>query len=152
MLMFDLVRPCADCPFRKGFGQRYQLQRERLREIVYGSAFQCHKTVEYAEDENGFEVSRPGSKPQQCAGLMAVLHREGKPNQIMQVGERLGGFNPARLDPDKEAYGSLSAVFTAHLTRDVAPVKAKRKRRRKSNPKPEVVRRPRAIDPVPGGL
>src|SRR3546814_3147904 len=53
--------------------------------------------------------------PQQCAGLMTVLHREGKPNQIMQVAERFGALDPSALDPDDEVYASRSEEHTSEL-------------------------------------
>lgn len=105
--MFNLKQPCNDCPFRKGNSVAF-LTRERLESIFDAPAFQCHKTVDYSgEDREG----RAGDKPQQCAGLMAVLHRSGKPNQIMQVAERLGHLDPTTLDPKNEAYASLEDVL-----------------------------------------
>lgn len=112
--MFDLKRPCINCPFRKGQGELFQLKAERIAEIVAASAFQCHKTVDYdAEDRD----SRAGDKPQQCAGLMAILNRENRLNQIMQLGERLGALDTDQLDPRGEAYDSLAAALSAHNRR-----------------------------------
>lgn len=55
--MFDLKRPCDNCPFRKEGGIR--LHPGRAREIARGQidnpgmTFPCHKTVDYeAEDAN----------------------------------------------------------------------------------------------------
>lgn len=110
--MFRLQRPCVNCPFRKGQGELFQLREQRLLDIVAATSFQCHKTVDYDTDDDC--TGRPGDRPQQCAGLMAVLHREGRPNQIMQVAERLGALDPERLDPQHEAYGSLEEVLKAH--------------------------------------
>jgi hypothetical protein len=107
--MFDLKRPCVNCPFRKGVGETFQLHPERLREIFNATAFQCHKTVDYSDDEPS-----SGDRPQQCAGLMAVLHRSDRHNQIMQVAERLGHFDPSTVDPDGEAYGSIEEAVEAH--------------------------------------
>lgn len=109
--MFDLKRPCTNCPFRKGVGCTFQLQTARINEIVSAASFQCHKTVDYDNYDND---KRQGDRPQQCAGLMAVLHREGKPNQIMQVGERLGAVTFDDIDPRGEAYASIEAVKQAH--------------------------------------
>lgn len=108
--MFKLTRPCADCPFRKGYGETFGLRPARLVEIKNAPAFQCHKTVDYDETWRG----SPGDRPQQCAGLMAVLHRENKPNQMMQVAERLEHFDPSKLDPDHEAYETWADVEKAH--------------------------------------
>lgn len=110
--MFDLVRPCVDCPFRRGVGSRFRLRPDRIREIASGPAFQCHKTVDYSGDER----PQPGDRPQQCAGLIAVLYRSGRDNQITQVAERLLGYDPSRVDPDGEAYASLEEAAAAHRT------------------------------------
>lgn len=108
--MFDLKRPCVNCPFRKGQGSLFGLHPERLQATIEGPAFQCHKTVDYSE-----HAPRPGDRPQQCAGLMAVLHRSGRHNQIMQIAERLTSFDPAAVDPKGEAYASVEEATRAHL-------------------------------------
>lgn len=110
--MFDLKSPCANCPFRRGQGELFGLSRERIEEIIHAPAFQCHKTVDYDEFDDA--EKRQGDKPQQCAGLMALLHREGMPNQIMQVAERLGALDPDHLDPRDEAYSSFMEALDAH--------------------------------------
>lgn len=113
--MFKLKSPCANCPFRRGVGESFSLGAERLEEIREAPAFQCHKTVVYGEDpETGEEVHDQGDKPQQCAGLMAVLAREGELNQIMQVATRLSALQLDSLDPRGEAYGSWAEVLEAH--------------------------------------
>lgn len=109
--MFKLTRPCVTCPFRKGQGPLFMMDEERVREIVEQPSFQCHKTVDYETWED--PIGRQGKHPQQCAGLMSLLHRAGKPNQIMQVGERLGEFDPSKLRHD-EVYKSLSGAIRAH--------------------------------------
>lgn len=111
--MFDLKRPCVNCPFRLGQGSRFALHPDRLRAIIDGVAFQCHKTVDYAEWED--EEKRSGDRPQQCAGLMAVLHRSNRHNQIMQLAERLTDFDPATVDPAGEAYASVEEATRAHV-------------------------------------
>lgn len=78
-------------------------------------AFQCHKTSAFSDDGE----PEAGPNPQQCAGLMAVLAREGEPNQIMQVAQRLGALDPGALDPLGEAYASWRDVLAAH--REGAP-------------------------------
>jgi hypothetical protein len=110
--LFDLKRPCRDCPFRKGVGERFKLSRGRLREIREAPAFQCHKTVEY--DAFDDDEKRQGDRPQQCAGLMTVLHRIGEPNQIMQIAMRLGQLDPSTLDPEREVYATWAKVAKAH--------------------------------------
>jgi len=111
--MFDLKRPCTNCPFRKDKGGLFALHPDRLAEIMTAPAFQCHKTVDYDADYD----DRAGDRPQQCAGLMAVLHREGRPNQIMQIAMRISDFDPAALDPKGEAYQSIDEALHAHRRR-----------------------------------
>lgn len=69
------------------------------------------------DEENWDDTWRPiktDAHVQQCAGLMAVLHREQRPNQIMQVAQRLDVLDPSALDPRGEAYGSWKDVLEAH--------------------------------------
>jgi hypothetical protein len=106
--MFKLTRPCVTCPFRKGMGETFTLHEARLRGIFSAPAFQCHKTIDYSGDEPD-----QGNKPQQCAGLMSILHREGQPNQIMQVAQRFGEFDPDQLD-HTDVYDSIDDAIAAH--------------------------------------
>lgn len=110
--MFKLKRPCADCPFRRSMAGNYQLPSARLEEIRTATAFQCHKTVDYSADSGDLE-GRAGDKPQQCAGLMAALHASGQPNQIMQVAERLIGYDAGMIDTT-DTFESWEDVVTAH--------------------------------------
>lgn len=115
--MFKLKSPCVTCPFKVGMGDKFNLDPDRLEDIRRAVAFQCHKTVDYENvevREDGEEKPGQGEHPNQCAGLMAVLHRMGEPNQIMQLAYRLGELDPATLDPRNEAYPSWEAVLAAH--------------------------------------
>lgn len=113
--MFGLKRPCNNCPFKKGQGGLFGLPPERLEGIRTAPAFQCHKTVDYDVEDD--EHPGQGDRPQQCAGLMGVLTREQTPNQIMQVAERLGYFNPSMLVLE-DCYPSWDAVLKAHAWED----------------------------------
>lgn len=104
--MFKLKSPCGNCPFKVGQGSLFGLRR--LDEIVAAPAFQCHKTVDYSDDEPA-----PGGKPQQCAGLMGLLLNADKPNQIMQVAMRLGHLNADEIDRS-ECYRTLADARRAH--------------------------------------
>jgi hypothetical protein len=118
--VFDLHSPCAACPFRIGQGSLFLLRPERLAEIKGATAFQCHKTLSRRATslttKHAAKRKRlPGDPPpQQCAGLMAVLTRDKRPNQIMQVAQRLGALDPAMLDPRREAYATWRDVLAAH--------------------------------------
>jgi hypothetical protein len=109
---FDLKRPCINCPFRIGQGERYQLAPKTLRDIRNGPTFQCHKTVDY--DHFRDPIKRQGDNPQMCAGLIAVLHRDGDDNTIMQIASRVWGVDFSGFDPDNEAYPTWAAVVEAH--------------------------------------
>ncbi len=109
--MFDLIRPCNNCPFRNGAGRGFRLSLARLQEIFEAPAFQCHKTVDY--DHIDDPQLKQGEKPQQCAGLMSLLYRAGRSNQIMQVGERFGAFKPDKLD-HSDAYPDIAAAIKDH--------------------------------------
>jgi hypothetical protein len=91
--MFALKKPCVNCPFKKSSGGLFGLRKERLLEIFEAPAFQCHKSVDYSSDE-----PTHGDNPIQCAGLIALHHKEGNANQITQVATRLIGYNPAIID------------------------------------------------------
>jgi hypothetical protein len=90
-------------------GETFLMGRKRLAEIRRAPAFQCHKTINWSKENYGVQP-----QPQQCAGLMAVLHRENDPNQIMQVAMRFGHLDPKHLDPDNEAYDTWDDALKAH--------------------------------------
>jgi hypothetical protein len=108
---FVRTRPCDNCPFKVGQGEKFCLGTERVLEILNATAFQCHKTVDYSQwdDPRG----RQGPNPQQCAGVMSLLHRAKMPNQIMQIGERLGMFDPSKLD-HSQVYRTVQDAIEAH--------------------------------------
>lgn len=108
--MFDLKRPCNNCPFRKGVGEAFMLPRKRLEEIRDGDGFQCHKTIDYGSFDN---AGRSGDRPQQCAGWMA-LHAETLAPAIMQLAARMRVLDVTELDPDGVAYPDWPAAFVAH--------------------------------------
>jgi hypothetical protein len=115
-MRFDLTRPCGDCPFRSD--RPFHMRPERVREILGderkghrrrwwpAASFPCHKTVVYTD--RGTHVP---ATAQQCAGVMAILHREGRPNDAMQIAERFGLWDPARLDPTAPFYDSTDAAI-----------------------------------------
>lgn len=115
--MFDLKRPCKDCPFRRSRAGAYRLKPERLEEIRTATAFQCHKTADYSA---GDDEGRSGDKPQQCAGLMAVLHAQKTPNQIMQVAQRLISYDPGRIET-LDTFPTWEDVQKAHGRQEDPP-------------------------------
>jgi hypothetical protein len=112
-MRFDLTRPCGNCPFR--CDKPFHMRPDRVREILGGergkawwpaASFPCHKTIIYGEDELGDEQITIPDSAQQCAGVMAILHRENRPNDAMQIAERLGLWKPSTLDPTAPFYKS----------------------------------------------
>jgi hypothetical protein len=107
---FDLTRPCGRCPFRSDI--RFGLRPARVLEILRdrrgfpAPSFACHKTVDYDADQ-----PRVPPDAQHCAGVLAILHREGRPNDMMQIAERLGIWDPASLDPTAPFYDSTDAAI-----------------------------------------
>lgn len=117
-MRFDLTRPCGNCPFRSD--RPFHMRPDRVRQILGGArdrrwwpaqSFPCHKTIIYGEDENGNEKTTIPASAQQCAGVMAILHREERPNDAMQIAERLGLWDPATLDPTAPFYQSTQAAI-----------------------------------------
>lgn len=105
----SLRRPCKHCPFRSDI-RRY-LQPERYLSIArslvdLGESFTCHETNDF-DDETGDAVVTSRSKA--CAGAMIWLQHQNRPNQCMQVMERLGAFDPSRLDMKAPVYTTREA-------------------------------------------
>jgi hypothetical protein len=97
-----LKRPCGNCPFR--YDVVRFLTPGRYKELAHslidrGLPFSCHKTVNY---------EAPGRKQlqgaEQCAGAMIFLLNCGVQNQMMQVMQRLGVFDPDTLDRTAPVY------------------------------------------------
>jgi hypothetical protein len=116
-MRFDLTTPCGNCPFRNDRGP-FGLRADRVREILGGgrgkawwpaASFVCHRTVDYALDDDGY-LRSGASDPnvQQCAGVMLILHRENRPNDAMQLAERLRVWDPTKLDADAPVYRSTA--------------------------------------------
>jgi hypothetical protein len=100
----------------KGHGWKFNLSEQRITEIANASAFQCHKTAVYDDDEG---KGRPGDKPQQCVGLMGMLIKAGRPNQIMSLAILTKHLVINDLDLDK-CYDSLEQAVRAHAGQEDA--------------------------------
>lgn len=110
---FDLIRPCAKCPFRTDCQEGW-LGRERAREIFEAitdrdATFTCHETTvcvddgdEDGDDDGGRMVDGP--KAQHCAGAMILLEKLDQPNQMMRIGERVGFYDRTKLDMDAPVF------------------------------------------------
>lgn len=115
-MKFDLVRPCPKCPFRRDCTPGW-LGRARATEIADsllaspGVTFACHETTHFTEDEAGEDVYDPNGSEQHCAGAMILVDREGVPNQMLQIAERLDLRNP-------ETISEASAALTFSTGRE----------------------------------
>lgn len=96
---YALVRPCAKCPFRSDV-EPY-LRPERAHEIAQtvqgGSEFYCHETTVEIDDEDGGTMGR-GPDTKVCAGSLILAEKSGGVTQVMRISERLGMYDPSRLD------------------------------------------------------
>lgn len=97
--LFQMKRPCQDCPFLKKGG--IELHEGRLKQIKEGlmaddkRPFQCHKTTYstggvYDEDSDSY---LPSGKESYCAGAMAFLYANRRMNVPMRLGVIFGALN-----------------------------------------------------------
>lgn len=93
---FDLTRPCDNCPFRSDIIPYLDSRCESLAEKIMHHTFECHKTV-YGDhrDERGRFKKRVR---QHCAGALIVMEKQGQLGDMQQIAERLGIYDPRRLD------------------------------------------------------
>ncbi len=103
-MKFNLNKPCADCPFRTDIkpylraGRAQEITNAVLRE---NKTFQCHKTLD----------KKMGSH---CAGALVLVEKTKKPNAMIQIAERLGIYDPSKLDLDAPVYESQNAMVETH--------------------------------------
>lgn len=112
MTGYGLVRPCPKCPFRTDVPP--YLRPERVAGIAMdvqnGSEFYCHQTtVPDEDDESGASMTR-GEKTQVCAGSLILMEKAESPNQMMRIAERIGVYDPSRLDMDAPVHDSWVAM------------------------------------------
>jgi len=118
---FDLVRPCADCPFRTD--RTMYLGRARRTEIsdslaAHDQMFECHKTTGV-----GGKRAKVG---QHCAGALIMLAKAGQlwNNFRLRLAAMKGLFDPNRLDCSAPVYPSPEAFIHGEdreRTKDDAP-------------------------------
>ena len=104
---FDLLRPCADCPFRRHGG--ITVTPERAREIGTtlrdGGCFPCHKTVDYDKER----VHSMEDGEHFCAGAIAAIMNDskGRPTQPLRHAERFGIAAEGYIDKVHKAAGKM---------------------------------------------
>ena len=103
--MFDLKRPCKDCPFRADVKPYIRKARavEIGKALLNDKTFTCHK-----------HLPRDGKKEQHCAGALIFLEAQNKPNQLMRVAERLGTYDRRKLDMNAPVFKNIED-FVKHF-------------------------------------
>ena len=106
-----LYTPCPNCPFRSD--RPGYLTKARAREIVScidkDQNFPCHQTVDYSGEGDGVTTL----KSKTCAGFAILCEAEEKPNQIMQIAERLGLYDRDKLNMAAPVHKSRRAFIAA---------------------------------------
>lgn len=91
----DMTKPCHQCPFLKTMERGFS--KARLEEMASGP-FPCHKTAEVVEDDDRGAEYHATDDSSQCAGALIYLEKRGMPSQNMRIMERLGLYDPTKLD------------------------------------------------------
>jgi hypothetical protein len=117
-MTYSMVKPCANCPFRRGTAMR--LTRARVKEIdsmmlnSQGGLFPCHKTTRF-DDATGSHVPHNGEV--HCAGALIFAEKNGNQTQMMRIAGRLGMYDPSKMKPHHdEVFDSM-----AEMRKAVAP-------------------------------
>ena len=118
-MQFKLRRPCKHCPFRND--RPAFLTASRVEEITDAilkedKTFACHQTLsgEWDEDEDGNEAGYRGGKgDQMCAGALVMIEKTGARNQMTQIAERIGLWDPSKLDMDSPVFPTARAMIDA---------------------------------------
>lgn len=98
-----MTKPCKRCPFRTDV--KPYLTTPRVEGILdtithQQGTFTCHNTVK-SDDYDDQNVT---DEEQHCAGALILLEHIEKPNQMMRIMERFGGYDAAKLDMDSPVY------------------------------------------------
>lgn len=117
---FNMVRPCAHCPFRNDIPG--YLHGARAREIAEAiterqMTFSCHETTTPDEWEDNEEIPPPhvpGPDEEHCAGAAILLERIERPNQWMRISERLGFYDRTKLDMAAPVFQTAEEFIRHH--------------------------------------
>jgi hypothetical protein len=111
---YGMTTPCAKCPFRNDI--RPYLTSDRVREIEHSllrAEFPCHTTTEH--DDEGECV--PTGNEIHCAGALILMEKEQRSGQMMRIAERLGMYDPTKLDMGAPVYNSFKEMANAQDAR-----------------------------------
>jgi hypothetical protein len=117
-MKYEMTKPCDLCPFRND-DRRLHVDPDRLREFARGE-FVCHKTAEYAEDEEGGGGGYVdnGRTSQHCAGALIFHEHMEAPHMWMLIYRRAGLYRPDRLDMNAPVFRSWREVYAAEGRED----------------------------------
>jgi hypothetical protein len=124
-MKFTRRKPCAHCPFR--FDHEGFLTKARAVEIARslrdpgGGDFPCHETT---------KDGQPRSKYVACAGSLLVVERDQGPNQMHRIAERLGLYDPSKLDRHAPCFNDLEEFIDHHAAFWEARSRKKKRRTR----------------------
>lgn len=101
--MFDRDKPCKTCPFRIDKNGLRHLGTERAEEIVEAvvdrqQTFTCHD-----------DIDKPQRDRQHCVGVMLMLEKIDRPNQMMRIAERLGKYDRTKLMGADQVFDEFEA-------------------------------------------
>lgn len=95
--LFNLKKPCENCPFLKDGRMLESLHPERMQDIIYtlheDRPFHCHKTIDYGKEDKMGQVD----DALYCAGSLVYLSKFGRYNLPMRMGIALQLFKPELL-------------------------------------------------------
>jgi len=111
-MKFDLVRPCAHCPFRSDIKPYLRAGRvEDIERSLERSTFACHETTVESDDDDGSRVETDESK--HCAGALILMEKSGKSSQMMRIAERLLLYDARKLDMESPVFNDFEAMIDA---------------------------------------
>lgn len=115
-MVFNLKRPCRDCPFRQD--RYFHLNKNRKKEIAEDllekdKTFACHNTTNGEYDEE-LEYEWTGEESH-CAGALIVMQKERSlfNNFMLRLATRAKIFDPAQLDLGSSTYNSMQEFIEA---------------------------------------
>jgi hypothetical protein len=97
--MFNIKKPCKDCPFRKDGMMLKSLGHERVGEILEGVVngddfFSCHKTVDYDKEDHSLTEQNNF-----CAGALIAIEKAGSTyrNRNTRLAVMMDIYDPKEL-------------------------------------------------------
>jgi hypothetical protein len=126
-LQFNLVTPCAECPFRRDVpGYLSPARAQQIGDAIVSAdeSFACHKTITVdhecqADEEEWDENWRPildDRKAQFCAGALILLEKLGRPNRLPRIAIHLGMWDPDKMRHSELVFDSVEEMVQ-HMVR-----------------------------------